>query len=62
MEALIIALLPVIETIIEDTPAAIALWGQIKTMISQGTDPTTAQWQALVAAMAASHAKVQTTG
>lgn len=56
---IVLALLPVIETIIQETPAAIALWGEVKAMLTQGSDPTPAQWAALVGALAASHAKVQ---
>ena len=57
--ATIIALLSVLQTIIQDTPAALALFNSVKTVLTQGTDPTPAQWQALVTAMATAHTQVQ---
>jgi hypothetical protein len=57
--ALIPVLLSALSTIIQDTPAAIALFNSVKTVLTQGSDPTPAQWQDLLASLAASHAKVQ---
>jgi hypothetical protein len=57
--ALIATLMQVLELIIEDTPEAVSLFNTVKEVFTQGTDPTPAQWQALVTALASSHAKVQ---
>ena len=57
--AMILTLMSVVETIIQDTPAAIALFQNIKTVMTQGSDPTPDQWQALLTALAAAHSKVQ---
>jgi hypothetical protein len=55
----IAAILALVETIIQETPQAIALWNAAKAALLSGTDPTTAQWVALAQATASAHAKVQ---
>ncbi len=55
----LIALLGVIETIVQQTPAAIALFNSVKTLMTSGAEPTDAQWAALDAALTADHAAVQ---
>lgn len=57
--ALILPIISLIETIIQDTPQAIALFQTVKTVMTQGSDPTPEQWAALLTAMAAAHTKVQ---
>ena len=57
--ATVAVLISVIETIIQETPQAIAMWNSIKTILNQGTDPTPAQWASLVTALTAAHQKVQ---
>jgi hypothetical protein len=58
--ATILALLAAIETIIQDTPQALALFDMVKSMLSSGLEPSTEQWIALNAMLAADHARVQT--
>ena len=58
-QAFIAAVLSAVETIIQDTPAAIALWDNAKAVLTQNTDPTPEQWQVLLSSMATAHAKVQ---
>ncbi len=57
--ATLIALAGIIETLIQQTPQAIALWNEIKASLTSGNEPTTAQWQAIAVGLAASHAQVQ---
>ncbi len=57
--AIIAAVLSAIETIIQDTPEAIALFNAAKAVLTQGGDPTAAQWTDLLASVTAAHAKVQ---
>lgn len=57
--ATILALLTAIETIIQDTPQALALFNAVKTMLTGGVEPTTEQWAALNAMLSADHLAVQ---
>jgi hypothetical protein len=57
--ATILALLSVIETIVQDTPQALALFASVKSMLSSGVEPTTDQWAALNAQLVTDHAAVQ---
>ncbi len=57
--ALIATLMQVLQIIIQDTPEAISLFNLVKTVVTQGSDPTAEQWQQLLAGLAATHAKVQ---
>ena len=55
----IIALVGVLETLIQDAPQAVALFGTVKAMLISGTEPTAKQWAALDAALVSSHAALQ---
>jgi hypothetical protein len=57
--AVIEALLGLLGTIIQDTPAAVALYNQVVTMIKNNTDPTAAEWVALLSQISTTHAAVQ---
>jgi len=57
--ATVLAIISAIETIIQDTPQAIALFNAAKSALTAGADPTPDQWAALFTAMTAAHAKVQ---
>jgi hypothetical protein len=57
--ATILALLGMIETVVQDTPQAIALFASIKAMLASGAEPTAEQWAALTAQLATDHAAVQ---
>jgi hypothetical protein len=57
--ATIMAIMGAVETVIQQTPEAIALFNAAKAALSGGTDPTSEQWSTLMTAMAAAHAKVQ---
>ena len=52
-------LLSVVSTVIQETPAALALFQSVKTTMTQGSDPTPDQWRTLLAAVTAAHQKVQ---
>lgn len=58
--ATILALLSVIQTIIQDTPQALALFEAVKSMLISGSEPTIAQWTALNAMLTADHLAIQT--
>lgn len=55
----ILALVGVLETLLQDAPQAIATFNTVKAMLVSGTEPTPAQWAALDAAMASHHAALQ---
>jgi len=55
----ILALLGVLQSIVQDAPEAIALFNQVSAMLKNGTEPTQAQWAALDAAMSSHHAALQ---
>jgi hypothetical protein len=57
--ATILALLGVVETLIQDTPQAVALFASVKAMMASGTEPTADQWAALNAQLATDHAALQ---
>jgi hypothetical protein len=57
--ATILALLGVIETVVQDTPQALALFASVKAMLASGAEPTPEQWSALNAQLATDHAVVQ---
>jgi hypothetical protein len=55
----LLTLLGVLQTIIQDTPEAITLFNTVKAAMTQDTPPTPEQWEVLVTAYNAAHAKVQ---
>jgi hypothetical protein len=55
----ILALLSVIQTIIQDTPQALALFEAVKSMLLNGSEPTVEQWTELDAMLTADHLQVQ---
>lgn len=55
----ILAILGVLQSILQNTPEAIALFTQVSAMLKNGTEPTDAQWTALDAAMSSHHAALQ---
>lgn len=55
----ILAILGVLQGIIQEAPQAIALFDQVSTMLKSGTEPTQAQWTALDTALASHHAALQ---
>ena len=57
--AIVTTILAALATIIQDTPEALALFNTAKEVLTQGSDPTPAQWQSLLANLATVHAKVQ---
>lgn len=55
----ILALVGVLETLIQDAPQAVAIFGTVKDMLVNGKEPTADQWAALDTAMSAHHAALQ---
>lgn len=55
----ILALIGAIETIIQDTPQAMALFEAVKSMLTSGAEPTSAQWATLTAMLTTDHAALQ---
>jgi len=53
------ALIALLEGIISSVPEAIALWNQVKPILTSGTEPTADQWATLNAMADAAHAAVQ---
>lgn len=55
----ILAIIGVLQGIVQEAPAAIALFNQVSAMLKSGTEPTDAQWAALDTALASHHAALQ---
>ena len=55
----ILALLAAIETIIQNTPQALALFDAVKSMLTSGSEPTPEQWTELNAMLTADHINIQ---
>lgn len=55
----ILALVGVLETLIQDAPEAVSIFGTVKAMLINGTEPTADQWTVLDAAMKSHHAALQ---
>ncbi len=55
----LLALIGAIETIIQDTPQALALFATVKALLTSGAEPTAAQWASLNTLLTADHAAVQ---
>lgn len=55
----IFALVGILETLIQDAPEAISIFGTVKAMLINGTEPAADQWARLDAAMKAHHAALQ---
>lgn len=55
----ILALVGAVESLIQDTPEAIATFNTVKGMLTAGTEPTTDQWAALDAQLKSNHAALQ---